>query len=139
MVYKLSSKKYINLSLNNIIMETKEQLIQNIKSWVKIDNDIRLLNTELAKRKMEKKKISELLMETMKTNEIDVFDINDGRIIYSKRTVKKPVTKKMLLEILSKYYEGDMEEAQNVNNFILDNREVVVKQDIIRRIDKDRS
>jgi hypothetical protein len=139
MVYKLSSKKYINLSLNNIIMETKEQLIQNIKSWVKIDNDIRLLNTELAKRKIEKKKISELLMETMKTNEIDVFDINDGRIIYSKRTVKKPVTKKMLLEILSKYYEGDMEEAQNVNNFILDNREVVVKQDIIRRIDKDRS
>ena len=120
-------------------METKEQLIQNIKSWVKIDNDIRLLNTELSKRKMEKKKISELLMETMKTNEIDAFDINDGRIIYSKRTVKKPVTKKMLLEILSKYYEGDIEEAQNVNNFILDNREVVVKQDIIRRIDKDRT
>ena len=45
----------------------------------------------------------------------------------------------MLLEILSKYYEGDMEEAQNVNNFILDNREVVVKEDIVRRIDKDRS
>jgi hypothetical protein len=139
MVYKLSSKKYINLSSNNIIMETKEQLIQNIKSWVKIDNDIRLLNLELSKRKMEKKKISEMLMETMKTNEIDVFDINDGRIIYSKRTVKKPVTKKMLLEILSKYYEGDMEEAQNVNNFILDNREVVVKEDIVRRIDKERS
>jgi len=120
-------------------METKEQLVQNIKNWVKIDNDIRLLNLELAKRKTEKKKISEMLMETMKTNEIDVFDINDGKIIYSKRTVKKPVTKKVLLDILSKYYEGDMEEAQNVNNFILDNREVVVKEDIVRRIGKERS
>jgi len=63
-----------------------------------------------------------------------VFDINDGKIMYSKRAVKKPISKKMLLDILSKYYEGDIEEAQNVNNFILDNREIVVKENIVRRI-----
>jgi hypothetical protein len=117
-------------------METKEELVQNIKNWVKIDNDIRLLNLELLKRKAEKKKISEILIQTMKMNEIDVFNINDGKIIYSKRTVKKPVTKKVLLDILSKYYEGDMEEAQNVNNFILDNREVVIKENIVRRVEQ---
>jgi len=117
-------------------METKDQLIQNIKDWVKIDNEIRLLNLELSKRKTEKKKISDLLIQTMKTNEIDVFDINQGKIVYSKKTVKKPITKKVLLDVLSKYYEGDIEQAEEVNNFILDNREVVVKENIIRKIDK---
>ena len=117
-------------------METKDQLIQNIKDWVKIDNEIRLLNLELSKRKMEKKKISDLLIQTMKTNEIDVFNINHGKIMYSKKTVPKPITKKVLLGILSKYYEGDIEQAEQVNNFILDNREVVVKESIIQKIDK---
>lgn len=117
-------------------METKEELVQNIKDWVKIDNDIRLLNMELTKRKMEKKKISELLIQTMKTNEIDVFDINNGKIIYSKRTMKRPVTKKALLDILSKYYQGNLEQAQDVNNFILDNREIVVKENLIHRFNK---
>jgi hypothetical protein len=117
-------------------METKEQLIQNIKDWVKIDNEIRLLNIELSKRKIEKKKISDVLIQTMKTNEIDVFDINNGKIIYSKKTVKKPITKKVLLDILSKYYDGNIDEAEQVNNFILDNREIVTKESIVRKIDK---
>ena len=117
-------------------METKEQLIQNIKDWVKIDNEIRLLNIELSKRKMEKKKISDVLIKTMKTNEIDVFDINNGKIIYSKKTIKKPITKKVLLDILSKYYDGNMDEAEQVNNFILDNREIITKESIVRKIDK---
>jgi hypothetical protein len=117
-------------------METKDQLIQNIKDWVKLDNEIRLLNQELSKRKLEKKKITELLIQTMKTNEIDVFNINKGKIVYSKKTVRKPITKKGLLDILSKYYEGDTEQAEQVNEFILDNREVVVKESIIRKIDK---
>jgi len=117
-------------------METKDQLIQNIKDWVKLDNEIRLLNQELSKRKLEKKKITELLIQTMKTNEIDVFNINQGKIVYSKKTVRKPITKKGLLDILSKYYEGDTEQAEQVNEFILDNREVVVKESIIRKIDK---
>jgi len=39
-------------------METKEQLKNSIKEWVKIDNEIRTLNEELAKRKKEKKERS---------------------------------------------------------------------------------
>jgi hypothetical protein len=117
-------------------METKDQLIQNIKDWVKIDNEIKLLNLELSKRKTEKKKISDLLIHTMKSNEIDVFDINNGKIVYSQRTVRKPITKKNLLDILSKYYEGDMNEAEQVNNFILENREVVVKDNLVHKLDR---
>ena len=74
-------------------METKEQLVNSIKKWVKIDNEIRALQKETNKRKADKKKISNELVEVMRTNEIDCFDINDGQILYSKKNVKKCVKK----------------------------------------------
>ena len=117
-------------------IDTKEQLVKIIKEWVKNDNEIRLLQKETRKRRLEKKQISARLMEVMKSNEIDVFDINDGQIQYSKKTVKKPITKKILMDILSKYYNGDFMKANELNTFILDNREEQTRETIMRKIVK---
>jgi hypothetical protein len=117
-------------------METKEQLIKSIKEWVKIDNEIRALQKEAKKRMDEKKKISKNLIDVMKNNEIDCFDLKDGQIMYSKKNVKKPITKKSLLDILAKYCEGDTIKAGEINDFIMDNREEVVKENIVRKISK---
>jgi hypothetical protein len=57
--------------------------------------------------------------------------------MYCKKNIKKPITKKMLMDVLSKYYQGDVTKAIDVNNFILDNREEVVKESIIHKISKD--
>jgi len=118
-------------------METKEQLVHTIKEWVRIDNEIRALKTEESKRKKEQKTISIQLMEIMKKNEIDEFDINNGRIQYVKKNVKKPITKKILMGVLTKYYNGDFMKANELNSFILDNREETTKEMIVRKIDKD--
>jgi len=118
-------------------METKEQLKNSIKEWVKIDNEIRALNEEMVKRKKEKKERSAELMNIMKKNEIDCFDIKNGQIMYCKKNIKKPITKKMLMDVLSKYFKGDVTKASDVNNFILDNREEVVKETIVHKISKD--
>jgi hypothetical protein len=118
-------------------METKEQLINTIKKWVKIDNEIRALQKEQATRKTEKKKISNELIEVMRKNEIDCFDLNDGQLCYNKKNVKKPITQKMLLTLLSEYYNGDVLKASALNNYIMDNREEVVKETIVRKIGKD--
>jgi hypothetical protein len=115
-------------------METKEQLIQTIREWVKHDNEIRSLQKELSKRKTEKKKISNTLIETMKQNEIDCFDIKDGQICYSKRNVKKPITKKVLMTTLSKFFNGDLLKAAELNEFIIENREEEVKETIMRKM-----
>lgn len=117
-------------------METKEQLIHTIKEWVKLDNEIRALQKEQAKRKNDKKAMSVLLMETMKKNEIDCFDINDGQICYTKKSVKKPITKKLLMDTLSNYFDGDLLKATNLNNYIIENREEETKENIVRRIKK---
>ena len=115
-------------------METKEELIQTIKAWVKIDNDVRALQKEVVKRKNEKKILSQGLMNVMKKNEIDCFDIKDGQILYNRKTVKKPMTKKVLFDVLTKFYNGDFMKANELNGFILENREETVKETIIRKI-----
>ena len=115
-------------------MDTKEHLVKTIRDWVRLDNEIKKLQKEQLSRKNDKKKITNSLIEVMKKNEIDCFDINDGQILYSKKNVKKPITKKILLDILGKYYNGDFLKASEVNDFILNNREEETKEAIIHKI-----
>lgn len=115
-------------------MENKEQLIKHIKEWVKKDNEIRALQNEVNARKAEKKILSASLVNIMKENEIDCFNVNDGQITYSKKNIKKPISKKLLLNLLSKYYNGDSSKANELNNYILENREEAVKETIHRKI-----
>ena len=120
-------------------MASQAEFVKIIKEWITIDNDIRNINKELRIRKDKLKKISQNLMKTMKDDEIDEFDIKDGKLMFSQTTVKKPITKKNLITILSKYYEGDISQALEINKFIMDNREDVVKESIKRSINKDES
>jgi hypothetical protein len=118
-------------------MENKQQLIDSIKDWVKLDNEIRKLQSEITSRKNEKKNVSTKLMQTMNANNIDCFDIKDGQLCYNKRNVKKPITKKGLFDILTKYYNGDLMQATQVNEYIIENREEVVKETLVRKMAKD--
>jgi hypothetical protein len=118
-------------------MENKQQLIDSIKDWVKLDNEIRKLQSEITSRKNEKKNVSTKLMQTMNANNIDCFDIKDGQLCYNKRSVKKPITKKGLFDILTKYYNGDLMQATQVNEYIIENREEVVKETLVRKMAKD--
>tara|TARA_Y100000389_G_C17470706_1_gene530416 strand:+ start:5072 stop:5425 length:354 start_codon:yes stop_codon:yes gene_type:complete len=115
-------------------MENKKLLIENIKEWVKLDNEIRELKKQEKIRKKKQDELSKSLIEIMKSNEIDEFDINQGKIVYKKKNVKKPITKKNLLDILSKYYDGDLMSAAKLNTFIMDNREETIVESITRTI-----
>jgi Family of unknown function (DUF5760) len=117
-------------------METKEELITNIKEWIKIDNEILQLQKEMKDRKIRKKTLTDALMTTMKKNEIDCFDINGGSIVYKKNKIKKPLNGKSLMAALQKYYDTKPQQAEEVTKFILENREEQVKEVIKRKIDK---
>ena len=116
-------------------MDTKEQLINTIREWVKTDNEIRSLQEEIKNRKNKKKQVSESLITIMKQNEIDCFDLKDGQLLYTKKSVKKPITKKVLLTILNNYFNGDYIKASEINDYILSNREEVIHEKIIHKLD----
>jgi hypothetical protein len=117
-------------------METKDQLVANIKEWIKNDNEIAALQKEIKVRRNKKKSLSTALMSTMKTNSIDCFDINGGSIIYKKTTSKKPLNAKSLVTALQNYYKANPTLAEEVSKFILENREEQVKESVVRKMDK---
>lgn len=117
-------------------METKEQLVSNIKEWIKMDTEIAQLKAEIKERTNKKKALTEGLVTTMKNNEIDCFDINGGALIYKKSKVKKPINGKMLLFVLQNYYKNDPKIAEDLTKHVLDSREEQIKETIKRKIDK---
>ena len=117
-------------------MDNKNAIIEYVKQWVKLDNEMRQLRDEVTSRRKLKENISNSLLNLMKNNEIDSFDIKNGRLESTTRTTKKPISKKMLQNILSKYYKGDDAKANELNNFILENREEVSKEILTRKVDK---
>ena len=117
-------------------MENKEELVTNIEEWIKLDTEITKLKAEIKERNNKKKELSENLLQTMKKNSIDCFDINGGALVYKKSTVKKPINAKTLMSCLNTYYKDNTQVAEQVTKFILDSREEQVKETIGRKIYK---
>lgn len=130
----ISENNNDNFETTSSKMETKDELIKCIKAWVKIDNEIRILQKEQSTRRKEKKNITDALINVMKENEIDCFDITNGQLIYNRKNVKKPITQKNLHKMLLDYFEGDATKTENIENYIIENREESVKETITRKI-----
>ena len=117
-------------------METKQELINHIKDWIQIDNETLELKNKIKVLNNKKKLLSQNLLNTMKTNNIDCFDINGGSLVYKQHKVKKPINAKTLLAALKSYYNNETHTAENITKHILDNREEQIKETIKRKIDK---
>jgi hypothetical protein len=118
----------MSVSSGNAI--TKEMLLSNVKEWLDYDVEINKLQNMIKELKNKKKSLSGVLMNVMKENEIDCFDINGGSIVYKKNKVKQPINSKTLLSILKNYNE---EKAAEITEFVLSNREELFKEVIKRK------
>jgi len=117
-------------------METKEELIGNIKEWIKMDTEIAKLRAEIKERNNKKKAITDSLVTVMKKNEIDCFDINDGSLVYKKSVVKKPLNGKSMIKALQAYYQNTPEKAEEISKYLMESREEQVKETIRRKMNK---
>ena len=117
-------------------MDTKEQLITNIKEWIKYDTEITQLKAEIKERNEKKKTLTVNLVNVMKGNAIDCFDITGGALVYKKNKVKKPINGKTLLLALQNYYKDQPNVAEDLTKHVMDSREEQIKETIKRKIDK---
>jgi len=114
----------------------KEELIANIREWIKIDTDINKLSAEVKEKKKTMKLLNDSLINIMKSNSIDCFDINGGALVYKQKKTVKAISRKFLLQELQKYYKEQPEIASDVAKHLLDNREVTIRDEIKRKINK---
>ena len=119
-------------------MTTKEHLVNNIKEWIHYDNEIKKLKKEVKIRKEKQKKLTDDIVKVMKAKEFDCFDLNDGKLIYSQSKTKQTINKQHIMNCLEKYFKenGDENMITDLTNFILENREIKIKETIRRKIEK---
>ena len=112
-------------------MSNKEQLISVIKSWIIIDGKMKKMQSEMKKMREEKKSLTDSLVQVMRDNEIDCFDVKDGKMIYTKRKVKAPINKKTLQKTLEGFFKDkEIDLTDEVVEYILENREENIKETI---------
>jgi len=117
-------------------MTSKEDLVSYVRNWLEIEKEIKSMQKKMKEKRQEKKEITENLLEIMKQNEIDCFDITDGKLMYTKNKVKSSLSKKHLLASLAMYFKDDQEKAKDVTGFILNSRKVTIKENIRHKIKK---
>ncbi len=108
-----------------------EILVQTIKQWIELEEKINGLSKELRILRKTKKDLNVSLINVMKEHEIDCFDCNSGQLAYTRNNVKKSINQKYLINILNQYFEqNNNEEADKICNYILENRDTQVRENI---------
>jgi Family of unknown function (DUF5760) len=116
-------------------MENKKDSIVlcTVKSWVDVDNEIRELQKSQNLLKQEKKRISATLLELMKASNTDCYNTKDCQLLLKVKNSKKPINKTNLLSMLSEYFPDDIRRATELNQFLLNSRNTVVSESIVRK------
>jgi len=115
---------------------TKEQLKDHLRQWVRVENEISTLSAEIKKRKLIHQQLSASLLRVMKENEIDCFDIANGRIVYSKTKSRAPLNNGQLKSALKTYYKEDAEKANSLAEFLISSRVEKTRETIKMKIPK---
>ena len=116
----------------------KEELVDNIKQWISLDEEIKQHQKQIKEKRKEKKENTETLVRIMRENEIDCFDLDSqgNKLIYTKQKIKQSLSKKHLMTCLMQYFNEDTQKAKNISEFILKNRAEKIKENIRRKIKK---
>ena len=114
----------------------KDELLENVRHWIQLDDDIKEYGKLMKTRRLEKKGITTLLVDTMKQNEIDCFNLAGGnKLVYHQNKVKKCLSKKHLTDALTRYLKNN-DKAKELSEFILNSREEELKDNIKRKTSK---
>lgn len=116
-------------------MTSNEELSELVKEWIKTNNTITTLQSEVKKQRKHKTNITDKLVSIMKTNNIDGFDITDGQLMYTKNKIKSTIGKKMLQETLRDYFKNT-EAADQISSHILNSRQEKITESIKIKFDK---
>ena len=115
---------------------SKEQVKDYLRQWIRVENEISTLSVEIKKRKLIHQQLSASLLEVMRKNDIDCFDITNGKIVYSKVKHRAPLNNGQLRSALTTYYKDDTEKANNLTDFLLSSRVEKTRESIKMKIPK---
>ena len=112
---------------------TNEAIIKDIKKWVELDRDILELQRTIKEKRAMKKALTGGIVDVMRSNDIDIFNTKDGKIVYTQTKQKAPITKKHLLSCLDVLFESNPTEKDKIGDYILNTRNVKVLDNLKKK------
>lgn len=101
-------------------MTTREDVLQAIRRWHSVETEIKALNSKLRALRDERKKASDALLEIMRDNEVDAFELDNSKIRSSKRKVRSALTAKSLRTALTQYFQDDASvSSEDLASFVM--------------------
>jgi hypothetical protein len=108
-------------------------VVDTVKEWIKIDNELKLLQTEIKTRKERKKQLSDSLVSILRDSDIDGWNTKEGKLEYVKTKTKTSLNKQHIKAALAKFIK-DSDQVDAMTQFIYESRGIKEKESIKRKV-----
>lgn len=118
-------------------IDKKTQFIENIKKWVLLDSQLKMIHDKVKKAKETKESLLDEIIEYVKENKMEnkKIEISDGELRFYERKDYQSLSYHFLEENLGKIIKNK-DQVEQIIEFLRENREVATSTDI-RRIYKE--
>ena len=105
--------------------EFKKKLKDAVRDYLELDNQIITLQKAIRERKKKKELLSNIILGTMRNNEIEEMNLKGDRLVYSVSQHQCPVNKDYLNNVLYNYFNNE-QKATDVLTHIYENRKRIL-------------
>jgi hypothetical protein len=126
-------------------MDPQELLVfkQNVKQWMRLDDNVRIFQKELKtiqekvkKTKNERDSFDSSVMGFMKKYKLTDLSTSNGSIKYNVKQTRESLNVKRIKEKLDGYYIDNKKECENVIKYLIDNQSKKEKVSLSRVVSK---
>ena len=87
---------------------------QRIQEWVTLKKQLKEVRNDISTLNKREKELKKFLQVYMKNNGIDVCNLQDAKVRYTRRKVKKPFNRASVKAGLLRYFNGNEETVNEV-------------------------
>jgi len=123
--------------MNEITISPKTQFIEDVKKWVLVDSQLKIVNEKTRKMRELKNDLSDKICDYMTDNNLlqNKIKLSDGELWIHERKSQTPLTFGYIEKTLSNII-SDKEQLEYVIQYLKENREVTTSSDIKRTYNK---
>jgi hypothetical protein len=115
-----------------IVSQDKDQFIQNIKKWVLLDSQLKIVNEKTKKMREMKHDLTKQICDYSNNQKINnKITITDGELRITEKKEYSPLTFTYLEECLQKII-SEQEQVDFIVKYLKDNRQITTVPDIRR-------
>lgn len=122
----------------NVFTDSNPEFVKfknSVKEWVALDDDIKILQSEMAKRKKRKNEMTPMILDFMQRFQVNDLNTQNGQLRYTTTLATKPVNKQFLLNKLGDFF-NDATKGEKITTYLFENREKTEKVNLRRVVQR---